>query len=86
MKIRYSENFAAGVQNLPKDLKKALKNKLEIMLQNPRHPSLRTKKVQGREGIFEASVTMSIRITWEYTEDGIFLRNIGDHDTTLKNP
>lgn len=86
MKIQYSENFAASVQNLSKEAKKALKQKLGIMLQNPRHPSLRTKKIQGQDGIFEASITMNIRITWEYTEDGIFLRNIGEHDKTLKNP
>jgi hypothetical protein len=29
---------------------------------------------------------MSIRMTWEYFEDGILLRNIGEHDRTLKRP
>lgn len=86
MKIQYSENFIAGIQSLSMEAKKALRQKLGIMLQNPRHPSLRTKKIQGRNGILEASITMSIRITWEYTEDGIFLRNIGEHDKTLKSP
>jgi len=86
MKIQYTELFRKKVEILPVDIKKALRIKLELMVENPRHPSLRTKKIQGQEGIFEASVTMGIRMTWQYTEDGILLRNIGEHDTTLKKP
>ena len=56
------------------------------MIENPRHPSLRVKKIQGQAAIFEASITMSIRLTWQYSEDGILLRNIGEHDQTLKKP
>lgn len=84
MKIQYSDKFLENVENLPKDIKKILRSKLEIMIDNPRHPSLRTKKIQGQENIFEASVTMGIRITWQYTDDSILLRNIGEHDKTLK--
>lgn len=46
----------------------------------------RTNKIRGQDNIFEASITMDIRMTWQYTEDGILLRNIGKHDKTLKNP
>ncbi len=73
MKIHYSDKFLENVEKLPKDIKKTLKSKLEILIDNPRHPSLRTKKIQGQENIFEASVTMGIRITWQYTDDGILL-------------
>ncbi|MEW6573780.1 MAG: hypothetical protein AB1374_09130 [Bacillota bacterium] len=86
MNIYYSELFADKVKQLSIEVKRALKKKLELMMENPRHPSLRTKKIQGQDDIFEASVTMDIRITWQYTEDGILLRNIGEHDKTLKNP
>ena len=60
MKIQYSENFMASVQNLSIETKRILKSKLKLMLENPRHPSLRSKKVQGQAGIFESSITMSI--------------------------
>lgn len=86
MKIHYSDKFAENVAKLPKEIQKTLKNKLDILLENPRHPSLRTKKLQGRDNIFEASITIGIRITWQYTEDGILFRNIGEHDKTLKEP
>lgn len=87
MKVVYSESFKKNVEKLPIDIKRQLKKKLEIMLENPRHPSLRIKKLKGRkDGIFEASINMDIRMTWEYIDDGILLRNIGEHDETLKNP
>ena len=86
MRFEYSENFLQAVKELPLEVQRTLKKKLAIMVENPRHPSLRTKKVQGQKDIFEASVSMDIRMTWQYTEDGIFLRNIGEHDKTLKTP
>ncbi len=86
IKIHYTEYFVEQVSKLAPRIKKALKNKLSLMMENPRHPSLRAKKVQGYEDIFEASITMGIRMTWQYTEDGILLRNIDEHDRALKNP
>ena len=86
MKIYYSEQFVESVQQFSSKTKKVIKKKLEILLENPRHPSLRTKKIKGQESIFEASITMGIRITWQYFEDDILLRNIGEHDKALKDP
>ncbi|KJS81398.1 MAG: cytotoxin [Peptococcaceae bacterium BICA1-8] len=86
MNIFYSELFLDKIKQLPIEAKRALKKKLELLMENPRHPSLRTKKIQGQAGIFEASITMDIRMTWKYTEDGILLRNIGEHDKILKTP
>lgn len=86
IKIHYTEYFIEKVSGLSPEIKKALRKKLSLMMENPRHPSLRAKKVKGIEGIFEASITMGIRMTWEYTEDGIMLRNIDEHDKALKNP
>jgi mRNA-degrading endonuclease RelE of RelBE toxin-antitoxin system len=85
MNIYYSELFADKARQLPIEVRRALKKKLELLVENPRHPSLRTKKIQGQDSLFEASVTMNIRMTWQYTEEGILLRNIGEHDRTLKN-
>ena len=86
MNVHYTELFQEKVKQLPVEVKRALRSKLELMVENPRHPSLRVKKIQGQTGIFEASITMSVRMTWQYSEDGILLRNIGEHDQTLKKP
>ena len=49
------------------------------------HPSLRVKPVRGADGIWELSVTMNYRITFEIREEWAILRRIGTHDI-LRNP
>jgi mRNA interferase RelE/StbE len=79
MKVYYSELFAKKAAAQNEDVKKILKNKLKLLLENPRHPSLRVKKIKGQNHIFEASITKSIRLTWQYYDGGILLRNLGEH-------
>lgn len=87
MKFIYSDYFIENVSKLSYEVRKILKEKLSLMYRNPRHPSLRVKKIQGQEDIFEASITMDIRMTWQYIKkDVILLRKIVRHDKTLKNP
>lgn len=81
-----SDKFKENYFKLNDEIKKKVKSKLRLMSENTMHPSLRTKRVQGTDNIFEASITMSIRMTWQYVEGNILLRNIGEHDETLKNP
>ena len=87
-KLYRSERF---VKELKKLLKKGvltaiqLEKFLLLIESNPQHPSLRTKKIQGTDEIFEASITMGIRVTFQYIKpDTIYLRNVGEHDKTLK--
>ena len=86
MEFKFTSRFKQSYKKLDPVTQKALKKKLELMSQNPHHPSLRTKKVQGTENIFECSITMSIRMSWEYEGESILLRVIGDHDEVLKRP
>lgn len=81
-----SDRFKNNYAKLNDEIKKKVKAKLKLMSENPMHPSLRTKRVQGTENIFEASINMNVRMTWQYVESGILLRNVGEHDETLKNP
>jgi len=86
MKFVYSDSFKKNVSDLSFEEKAILKEKLTLMFHNPRHPSLRTKKIQGHKSIFESTITMVIRITWQYMKkDVILLRKIGHHDKTLKS-
>jgi len=58
---------------------------LRLIADEPRHPSLRVKKIQGTTDIFEASVNMALRVTFQFIKpETIYLRNIGEHDMTLK--
>lgn len=53
--------------------------------ENPRHPSLRTKKMQGVEGVFESRASQADRVTWHWDEDVIVIRNHCNHHI-LKRP
>lgn len=86
MKLYYSTLLRVKVRALDVKTKKALKKALHLMAGNPRHPSLITKKIQGTADLFEARITRACRLTWRFFEEGILLRNIGEHDETLKKP
>ena len=80
-KITYSKSFKKHYKKLSDTEKKQTKKKLEFFVESPTHPSLRTKKIQGTDGIWESSVNMDIRIIWFYENNElIFLLDIGHHD------
>jgi mRNA interferase RelE/StbE len=58
----FTPRFQKHFKGLTAQEKKQLKNKLELLAQNPFHPSLRTKRIQGTTDLFECSVNMDIRI------------------------
>jgi mRNA-degrading endonuclease YafQ of YafQ-DinJ toxin-antitoxin module len=80
-KLEYSKTFGKGLKKLSGNEQQAVAEKLKIMIQNPFHPSLRTKKVQRLKDVFECSVNMDIRILWMYKSSKIILLlAIGHHD------
>lgn len=62
----FTPRFQKHFKGLTALEKKHLKNKLELLAQNPSHPSLRTKRIQDTTDLFECSVNMNIRIIWYY--------------------
>ncbi len=83
-KLKYTKSFEKDLKKLSVPEQKSVAQKLKILAENPFYPSLRTKKVQGFDNIFEMSVNMDIRILWRY-EDGviILLIDIGHHKDIL---
>jgi len=86
MKIRLKETFKKDYRKLPANLQMLADSKVEMLADNPRHPSLRVKKMEGRKNIWEASITMKYRFTFEIEEEAFLLRRVGEHDKVLKNP
>ena len=80
-KITYTKRFAKNLKRLNADERTQLKKKLEILIMDPLYPSLRTKRIQGTEDLFEFSVNMDVRVIWQYDgETIILLLDIGHHD------
>lgn len=83
-KLKYAKTFEKDLKKLSVPEQKAVAQKLKLLMQDPFYPSLRTKKVQGLDNIFEMSVNMDIRILWKY-ENGviILLIDVGHHKDIL---
>ena len=83
-KLKYTKEFEKNLKELSSTEQKAVASKLKLLVQNPFYPSLRTKKVQGIDNVFEMSVNMDIRILWKY-ENGIIiiLLDVGHHKDIL---
>lgn len=86
MNLYTTGRFEREYKKLPPDIKSTTKEKLKLFVNNISHPSLRVKKIKGTDNIWEVSITMNYRFTFEKIKDGYLLRNIGPHDKTLKNP
>ena len=83
-KLKFTKMFEKNLKKLSPKEQKTVAQKLQLLIQNPFYPSLRTKKVQGIENIFEMSVNMNIRILWQYDNDIIILLlDVGHHKDIL---
>ena len=81
LQFTYSERFQKHYKKLSVEEKNQLKRKLQIFSNNPFHPSLRTKRIQGTDELFEFSVNMDIRVIWFYENNSLVaLIDVGHHD------
>lgn len=86
MRFIITKRFEDAYRGLPQTLQKKADKALKFLSENPAHPSLRLKKIQGVPGIWEARVDKACRMTLEIHPDCYLLRNIGKHDETLASP
>lgn len=85
MRFHATERFSRRYRALPGEIQQRVDAQLALLLQNPRHPSLRSKKMQGTARIWELRVTHGYRLTFQIEGDVYVLRNVGTHDV-LREP
>lgn len=79
--ISFSKRFKKSFKKLTLAEKQLFYSKLKLLINNYQHPSLRTRKIQGTELLYESSINMSIRIIWHFLEDELIVMiDIGHHD------
>lgn len=79
--LTLTQRFKKHFKSLTVQEKEQIIKKLKLLAENPTHPSLRTKRIQGVDRLFECSVNMNIRIIWYYEGDIIIiLLDVGHHD------
>ena len=87
-----TRTFERLFKKLPKAIQDQAFEKLALFLEDLSHPSLRVKKINNpfilrlsKDAIWELSVTMNYRITFEVEGERVLLRRIGTHDV-LREP
>ena len=80
-KLIPDKHFVISYKKLTAQLQKQIDEKLTWLAENPNHMSLRTKRIQGTERLYESSVNMDVRLIWHYEGDRlIILLDVGHHD------
>lgn len=85
LRLTLTERFRKSALELEPDIREKLKKQIGLLAADPRHPSLRVKKIRGTGSVFEARLDRDARFTFEYGgRHEIILRVVGPHDPTLK--
>ena len=85
MRLYFTERFRHDYHRLPQMIQGQADEKLELFLKDERHPSLRVKKMEGTDGIWELRVNQNHRMTFKRDKDICLLRRIGTHNI-LRRP
>ena len=83
MRLIFTGPFHRDYRSLPVEVQRVLDKALKFLLENPRHPSLRAKKIPGTE-IWYARVSRAYRLTFQFEADVITLRRVGSHAILTK--
>lgn len=88
MKLVRTQRLKREFMKLPEHIRKQAIRKLKLLLMNPRHPSLRVKKireeVRGYRDVFEGSITEDYRFLFRVEEGSYILLTCGTHDEFFK--
>ena len=85
MNFQRTERFKQDFGGLPTSVQRRAEKQLALFLENPRHPSLQIKKMEGFPALWEGRITQNYRFTFEIMKDTCTLRRIGTHNI-LRTP
>ena len=83
-RIRRTTRFQEDYKRLSQQIQKQTDRKLRLLSNNPFHPSLRTRKVQGKvsglSDVYEGSITMNYRFLFRIRQNTYELLRVGTHN------
>lgn len=83
MEVHLTQRFERAYGKLTAE-KRSVMKAIALLGDNPRHPGLRVKKMEGTKSVWEARPSARLRMTFEMTGQAILMRNVGEHDSALK--
>lgn len=84
MELFFTKRFQKDYKKLPEDIRERADQKLDFLLQDFRHPSLRIKRVKRYKEVYELTVTMQYRCLFKIEGNSYYLARIGKHDEILR--
>lgn len=85
MKLYLTKSFEKDYKKLSVQIQKQLDKQLILLLENIKYPSLRIKKIEGYQKIWEGRINQGCRFTFQIEDDTYIIRRAGPH-SILKNP
>lgn len=82
MIILFTKKAEHNYKKLPLKIKLKVDKQFLYLLENSRHPSLRTRKMGGGK-VFEARIDVHYRFTFQIEKNIIYVLTIGPHDEGL---
>ena len=79
MRLQYTGRFRRAYNGLSDQDAQGVDKAIRLLVENPRHPGPRVKKIQSAGDIWEARPGCALRLTFEMREGVIILRNVGLH-------
>ncbi|MBZ0252161.1 MAG: type II toxin-antitoxin system RelE/ParE family toxin [Candidatus Methylomirabilis sp.] len=86
MILVFTEPFKKALEDLSPILQKRTRKALKQLAENPRHPSLRLEKLQGKDNVWSIRVTRGYRIVLSIEGETAYLRNVDAHDAAYRRP
>lgn len=79
MRLVFSKRFDRSLRDAPQAVQRAFWKQSELLLLSPRHPSLRAKKFEGADTLWQARVTRDWRFYFTVDRDSYNLIDITAH-------
>lgn len=86
MPLIFTRRFKKAYKRLSMPVQNKVKKALRLLDENPHYPSLRVKRIQGTDKLYEGRIDLKYRFSFEFDGEDILLRNVDNHDECLKNP
>lgn len=84
--LEFTPMYKRRRKNKTKQMQDAIDECVRKLRLNPRNPGLHSHRVSGVKGVWESYIDGANRVTWQYGEGSIILRNNCNHDILNRNP
>lgn len=84
--LEFTSKYKRARRKKTQRMRDSLDECVKLLGKNPHHPGLHTHRVQGRKGVWQVYIDQANRVTFQYGDNSIILRNNCTHDMPKRSP